>query len=192
LVAFTALSPQGIAAASFYAGAYAAMNVGVFAVISHLAGFSERGTNISDFAGLARRAPLLSALFAFFLLSLIGIPFTGGFFGKFYVFSAALQSHVVWLTIIGLINSGIAAYYYLRVLGALYMQPTDPADRDLGVRRVGLPLALALVLTAGATLALGIVPSHVLSLARSGSWFTNQAVAPAAALPQLPASSSLR
>jgi NADH-quinone oxidoreductase subunit N len=192
LVAFTALSPEGIAAASFYAAAYAAMNVGAFAVISHLAGFSERRTNISDFAGLAQRAPLLSALLAFFLLSLIGIPFTGGFFGKFYVFSAALQSHVVWLTVIGLINSGIAAYYYLRVLGALYMQTNDAADRDLAVRPVSVPLALALVLTVVATLALGVAPGHVLSLARSGSFFPTQTIAPAAALPQLPAASAIR
>lgn len=192
LVAFTALSPDGIAAASFYAAAYAAMNVGAFAIVSHFAGFTERRTDIADFSGLAQKAPLLSALLAFFLLSLIGIPFTGGFFGKFYVFSAALGSHVVWLTVIGLLNSGIAAYYYLRVLGALYMQPTDAADRDLAVRPVGAPLALALVLTVVATLALGIVPGRVLSLARGGSLFPAEAVAPASALPQLPASSSIR
>jgi NADH-quinone oxidoreductase subunit N len=192
LVAFTALSPEGIAAASFYAASYAAMNVGAFAVISHFAGFSEGRTNVSDFAGLGQKAPLLSALFAFFLLSLIGIPFTGGFFGKFYVFSAALSRHVIWLTVIGLINSGIAAYYYLRVLSAIYMQPQDPADRDVVVRRVSAPLAVALALTAVATLALGVAPGRVLSLARTGALFPAQAVAPAAALPQLPSSAVTR
>ena len=135
---------------------------------------------------------MLSALFAFFLLSLIGIPFTGGFFGKFYVFSAALQSHVVWLTVIGLINSGIAAYYYLRVLSAIYMQPLMQRTGMLVVRPVSVPLALALALTAVATLALGVAPGHVLSLARGGSFFPAQAVAPAAALPQLPAASAIR
>lgn len=186
LVAFTALSSNGIAAAAFYAAAYAAMNIGAFAVISHVAGFTERGTNVSDFAGLAHKAPLLSALFGFFLLSLIGIPFTGGFFGKFYVFSAALQSHVVWLTLIGLINSGIAAYYYLRVLGAMYMQPVDAADRDSTVPGISAPMALALGLSFAATLALGVAPGRVLSLARDASLFPAQAVRPSV-LPQLPA-----
>jgi NADH-quinone oxidoreductase subunit N len=192
LVAFTALSPEGIAAASFYAASYAAMNVGAFAVISHFAGFSEGRTNVSDFAGLGQKAPLLSALFAFFLLSLIGIPFTGGFFGKFYVFSTALSRHVIWLTVIGLINSGIAAYYYLRVLSAIYMQPQDPADSDVVVRRVGAPLAIALALTALATLALGVAPGRVLSLARTGALFPGRNAAPAAALPQLPSSALTR
>jgi NADH-quinone oxidoreductase subunit N len=98
----------------------------------------------------------------------------------------------VWLTVIGLINSGIAAYYYLRVLGALYMQTSDAADRDLTVHPVSVPLALALVLTVVATLALGVAPGRVLSLARGGSFFPTQAIAPAAALPQLPADSAIR
>ena len=62
------------------------------------------------------RSPLLAATFTIFLLSLIGIPVTGGFFAKFYVFSAALQSNLVWLTIIGVVNSAIGAYYYLRII----------------------------------------------------------------------------
>jgi NADH-quinone oxidoreductase subunit N len=81
LVAFTALSADGIAAASFYTVSYAAMNVGVFAVVSHVGGFDDRLTLIEDYRGLAWRSPLLGGAMAFFLISLIGIPFTGGFFG---------------------------------------------------------------------------------------------------------------
>ena len=92
LVAFAALSADGIAAASFYTASYAAMNVGVFAVVSHITGRDEKLASIADYRGLAYRSPLLGAVLAFFLISLIGIPFTGGFFGKFYVFSAALHS----------------------------------------------------------------------------------------------------
>ena len=89
----------------FYSAAYAAMNVGAFAVVSHFAGSGEKYVTLDDYAGLGRRSPVLAAILTIFLLSLIGIPITGGFFAKFYVFSAALQSNLVWLTIIGVINS---------------------------------------------------------------------------------------
>src|SRR5579859_718537 len=80
LVAFTSFSPQAVAAASFYALCYAAMNVGIFAIISHAGGYNEELWSIADYRGLASRAPVLAGGMAFFLLSLIGIPFTGGFF----------------------------------------------------------------------------------------------------------------
>jgi NADH-quinone oxidoreductase subunit N len=147
---------------------YAAMNVGIFAVVSHAGGFGDRLTLIQDYRGLAYRSPLLGGAMAFFLISLIGIPFTGGFFGKFYVFAAALHSGMVWLTIIGLINSGIAAYYYLKLLASVYSKPihTDLLD---GIPRPTMPLLVALVLTVAATLILGIVPGQALSLARAGA-----------------------
>ena len=80
----------------FYTASYAAMNVGAFAVVSHFAGAGERYVTLEDYAGLGRRSPLLAATLTIFLLSLIGIPMTGGFFAKFYVFSAALQANLVW------------------------------------------------------------------------------------------------
>jgi NADH-quinone oxidoreductase subunit N len=168
LAAFTALSQEGIAAAIFYAMTYAAMNVGIFAVVSHAGGFGDRLTLIQDYRGLAYRSPLLGGALAFFLISLIGIPFTGGFFGKFYVFAAALHSGMVWLAIIGLINSGVAAYYYLKLLAAAYSRPIH-ADLLDGIPRPTVPLLVALVLTVAATLILGIVPGQVLSLAKAGS-----------------------
>ncbi|HUB19943.1 MAG TPA: NADH-quinone oxidoreductase subunit N [Acidobacteriaceae bacterium] len=168
LVAFTALSPDGIAAASFYAVSYAAMNVGVFAIISHTGGYDDHLTLIDDYRGLAYASPILAGAMAFFLISLIGIPFTGGFFGKFYVFSAALHSGMIWLTIIGLINSGIAAYYYLRVVAAIYSEPAGSAP-VLSVTGPSFPLLLAVFLTAGTTLILGIAPGSVLSAARAAA-----------------------
>ena len=87
LVAFTAFPHDGIAAACFYTASYAAMNVGAFAVVTQVGGYDEKLRTIEDYQGLAMRRPILAALLAFFLLSLIGIPFTGGFFGKFYVFT---------------------------------------------------------------------------------------------------------
>jgi len=168
LVAFTALSQDGIAAASFYTLSYAAMNVGIFAVFSHAGGMNDRLTLIQDYRGLAYRSPLLGGALAFFLISLIGIPFTGGFFGKFYVFTAALHSGEVWLAIIGLVNSGVAAYYYLRLLMSVYGKPSDDAPVQLVPRLKG-SLTLALLLTVAATFILGIFPGRILDMARAGA-----------------------
>ncbi len=168
LVAFTALTADGVAAASFYTVTYAAMNIGIFAVISHAGGYDDRLTTVQDYRGLGYRSPLLGGAMAFFLISLIGIPFTGGFFGKFYVFAAALHSGLVWLAIIGLLNSGIAAFYYLRLLAAVY---TRPAENSLlaGIPRVGVPLLFAIFLSASATLLLGVVPGRFLGSARDAA-----------------------
>jgi NADH-quinone oxidoreductase subunit N len=168
LVAFTALSGEGIAAAMFYTATYAAMNVGAFAIVSHAGGYDDRLVSVADYRGLAYRSPLLGGALAFFLLSLIGIPFTGGFFGKFYVFTAALHSGEVWLAVIGLVNSGVAAYYYLRLLMSVYGKPTDDAPVQLIPRLKG-SLTLALLLTVSATLLLGIFPGRILAMARAGA-----------------------
>ena len=122
LVAFAALPNNGVPAAMFYTASYAAMNVGAFAVVSHVAGAGERYVTLDDYAGLGRRSPVLAATLTIFLLSLIGIPMTGGFFAKFYVFSAALQANLVGLTIIGVLNSAVGAYYYLRIIVVMYMR----------------------------------------------------------------------
>lgn len=177
LVAFAALSADGIAAASFYAVAYAAMNVGIFAVISHAGGYEDRLTLIEDYRGLGYCSPLLAAVMTFFLISMIGIPFTGGFFGKFYVFTAALHSGLIWLTIIGLVNSGIAAWYYLRVATAIYSRPAESAP-VLTVSRPSFPLGLAILLTVIATLVLGIFPGRILDKAQAAA-ATYSSVAPA-------------
>ena len=168
LVAFTALSPDGIAAASFYTVTYAAMNVGIFAIVSHAGGYEDRLTTVQDYRGLGYRSPLLGGAMAFFLVSLIGIPFTGGFFGKFYVFAAALHSGLVSLAIIGLLNSGIAAFYYLRLLAAVYSRPSEGSLLE-DMPRVQMPLLFAIFLTAAATLLLGVVPSRFLDSARSAA-----------------------
>src|SRR5579859_4597181 len=104
---------NGITAAMFYAASYAAINVGAFAVVGHLAGAGERYVTLEDYAGLGRRSPILAATLTIFLLSLIGIPITGGFLAKFYVFSAAVQADLIGLVVIGVINSAIGSYYYL-------------------------------------------------------------------------------
>src|SRR6266849_3972659 len=162
LVAFAALPSNGIPAAMFYAASYAAMNVGAFAVVSHFAGAGERYVTLEDYAGMGRRSPLLAATLTIFLLSLIGIPITGGFFAKFYVFSAALQANLVGLTIIGVLNSAVGAYYYLRVMVVMYMR--EPRE-EAPLPPVPTGLRAALTLTVFATIYLGILPGRVLEYA---------------------------
>jgi NADH-quinone oxidoreductase subunit N len=172
LVAFTAFPFDGIAAACFYTATYAAMQVGAFAVITQVAGYDERARTIDDFTGLGQKRPYLAALLAFFLLSLIGIPFTGGFFGKFYVFSAAIHGGNLWLAVIGLLNSGVACFYYLRLLAAVYTRPGTDTTRLDQLHRISVPAAIGLVLAAGATLILGILPSGAVSFAEYASHST--------------------
>jgi len=164
LIAFASLPANGIPAAMFYTASYAAMNVGAFAVIGHFAGHGERYVTLEDYAGLGKRSPVLAAILTVFLLSLIGIPITGGFFAKFYVFSAALQgAHpLMGLVIIGVLNSAIAAYYYLRVIVVMYMR--EPRE-DAPVAPISLGLGFALGLSLAATFFLGVYPNPVLKYA---------------------------
>ncbi len=104
-----------------------------------------------------------------FLLSLIGVPLTAGFFGKFYIFQAALQSHLVWLAILGLLNSAVAAYYYLRILVVMYMK--EPGENVLNLEPLGLGLSAALILPAAGTFILGIFPGLILNFAGKGAVF---------------------
>jgi NADH-quinone oxidoreductase subunit N len=164
LVAFTGKQADAVSGALFYTAAYAAMNVGAFLVLTQLSGFSERVRSLEDFTGIALKRPGLSALMAFFLLSLIGIPFTGGFFGKFYVFTGAIQNGHVWLAIVGLINSGVACFYYLRLLSAIYARPLTDSVAHVPARKLTVPVALALGATALATLGLGVMPNKLIHL----------------------------
>jgi NADH-quinone oxidoreductase subunit N len=163
LAAFAMTTPEnsasGISAAMFYTAAYAAMNVGAFAVVTHFANAGERYVTLEDYEGLGRTSPLLAATLTIFLLSLIGIPMTGGFFAKFYVFSAAVKADLIWLTIIGVINSAVGAYYYLRIIVVMYMRD---ARKEVPVTPIPFGLGVALAVSILATLYLGMLPNRVL------------------------------
>jgi NADH-quinone oxidoreductase subunit N len=163
LVAFAALPANGIPAAMFYTASYAAMNVGAFAIVGHFANAGERYVSLEDYAGLGKRSPLLASVLTIFLLSLIGIPITGGFFAKFYVFTAAMQSNLIGLTIIGVINSAVAAYYYLRLIVFMYMR--EPRH-EVPVTPVPVGLGFALGLSLALTIYLGVQPTRVLDYAQ--------------------------
>jgi NADH-quinone oxidoreductase subunit N len=168
LAAFAGIGEIGTAAAAFYTAVYAAMNVGIFAAISLAGGYDENLSLIEDFRGLVYRAPILGSVLIFFLISLIGIPFTGGFFGKFYSFTAAVGGGAVSLAIVGLLNSGLAAAYYLRLAVVAAQRPN--ADRPVPRNpQVGAAVGAALGLAAAVTLILGIAPGATLAAAQSAA-----------------------
>ena len=163
MVAIAAHNQIGVSAAMFYLAAYALMNIGAFAVITYVSRQGEKFVAIEDLAGLGWKQPVTAALFSIFLLSLIGVPLTGGFFGKFYIFKAALDADLVWLTILGLLNSAVAAYYYLRIIVVMYMQ--EPGESTSTLQPPSAGIRTTLWAAAVGTLILGIFPSLVLKFA---------------------------
>ena len=167
LVALAARSELGTAAVMFYLAAYALMNLGAFAIVIHIAGKGERNLRIDDLAGLAQKQPFTAVLMTIFILSFIGVPLTGGFFGKFYIFRAAVESDLIWLAVLGLLNSAVAAYYYLRLLVVMYMH--EPGEVVQKLEPMGPGLDAALVLSAVGTFILGVLPGAVLTFARNSA-----------------------
>jgi NADH-quinone oxidoreductase subunit N len=155
-VAASADSSDGLGAALFYMLAYLFTNLGAFAVVIAVERQEGRGVMLDDHKGLAKRSPLLALAMAYFMLSLTGVPPTGGFSGKFYVFRAAIDADLLWLAIVGVITSVISGYYYLRVVYLMYMFDGE------GEVSNKLALNTAVVLTVLATLFLGFLP---------GTWF---------------------
>jgi NADH-quinone oxidoreductase subunit N len=179
LAAFAGFGSSGIAAAAFYVAAYAAMNLGIFAVVTLVGGYEEAHPMVEDYRGLIYRAPFLGSLLIFFLVSLVGIPFTGGFFGKFYSFSAAVGGGAIVLAIIGLLNSGLAAAYYLRLALTAAQRPTAMPKSVQPPAQIGIAVGAALLLAVAATLYLGIKPNAILHAAESAAHTLQPPPAPA-------------
>jgi NADH-quinone oxidoreductase subunit N len=168
LVGFTACNAEGAAGILFYMLSYAFMNIGAFAVVVLVGKKGEKNGNISDFAGLGFKKPILAVLMCVFLFSLAGIPPTAGFIGKFYLFSAAIKAGYTGLAIIGVLNSAASVYYYLRVMVYMYMKEPNEEFEWAGATPA---VAICLVLTVAATLVLGVVPGTVLELAQKAVQF---------------------
>ncbi len=164
LVGFAAGNGTGTAGILFYMLSYAFMNIGAFAIIILVAKKGETNGNVSDFAGLGFKRPLLAVVMTIFLFSLAGMPPTAGFIGKFYLFSGAIQKGYIWLAIIGVLNSAASVYYYLRVMVYMYMkEPTEEFDWV----QVTPSIALALAIAVAGSLIPGIVPSYILQFAQA-------------------------
>ncbi|MDP9240889.1 MAG: NADH-quinone oxidoreductase subunit NuoN [Actinomycetota bacterium] len=169
LVGVVALTETGISSTLFYLVAYGFTTVGAFAVVTLVRDADGEATHLSQWAGLARRSPLIAAVFTFFLLAFAGIPLTSGFTSKFAVFAAAVDGGATPLVIVGVIASAVLAFPYLRIVVLMYL--SDPAEAGPSVIVPGGFTSAALTLGVLATLALGIAPQPILELASNAARF---------------------
>jgi len=159
-VAAALKSDQGVSATLIYMAAYLFTNLGAFAVVIALEHRQGQGLRLDDYKGLAKRSPLLAILMAIFMLSLTGMPPTGGFTGKFLLFKSALEADLLWLAIVGAVTSVISAYFYLRVVFYSFMFDGE------GEVTVHAPVKVVLAITVFGTLLLGLLPSGLIELAQ--------------------------
>ncbi|MBI2192735.1 MAG: NADH-quinone oxidoreductase subunit N [Planctomycetes bacterium] len=159
LIGVYVLDASSVAAVLYYLIAYAFMNIGVFSVISFLETREGRGLSLDEYSGLYARYPGLCVAMAIFMFSLGGIPPTAGFMGKFYVFRSAIEAHEYPLAILGILNSLISLYYYLRVLVRMYMDPGLSAGEAETLPRPSGAVAAATAIAVLATLWLGLGPA---------------------------------
>ena len=164
LVGVVAGGALGFGSVLFYLLVYTFTTVGAFGVLLHLERNGEDATDVGDLGGLGTRHPLTALVLSLFLLSLIGIPPLAGFVGKFYLFGAAIRAGYVWLAVIGVLNSAVAAYYYLRVIVYMYMREPGPSP---AVVVPSLPGGLALAVALVGVIVLGVVPAPFADLAQA-------------------------
>jgi NADH-quinone oxidoreductase subunit N len=166
LIALVAAGPVGLTGLLYYLLAYTFMNLGAFAVVVALEQREDRYLQLDEYSGLGFRYPLLGVAMALFMFSLSGLPPTAGFMAKFYVFSAAVEQGYIVLTVIGVLNSLISLYYYLRPIVFMYM---EDAKTDVPAMQLDPFLIAALVLTMLGTIQLGLFPARLLGLAQAAA-----------------------
>jgi NADH-quinone oxidoreductase subunit N len=163
LVGIVANSSEGFSAVLFYLVIYTAMNLVAFSIILSLSRKGDMSVRLDDYAGLGRTSPFAAAALSLALISLAGIPLTGGFIGKFYIFSAAIQKGYTGLAVIGVLNSVISVFYYFRIMVVMYMR--DPAPDSVEPEMIGWPVQVIIMVGLIAILWLGVLPSQILTLA---------------------------
>jgi NADH-quinone oxidoreductase subunit N len=167
--------PRGVTAMLIYLFVYAFMQLGAFAVVVMMRRRDVIGDELKDFSGLHFRHPFAAFAMLMFMLSLGGIPPTAGFMGKFWLFSAAIDAHYYWLAVIGVLNSAISLYYYVRVVVFMYLK-----KEAIGSEPSANPwLAFALTVAVVATIAIGVYPRLLFDLAEASA--RTLGVAPVAA-----------
>jgi NADH-quinone oxidoreductase subunit N len=165
LVGFVAGGALGSSAIMFYMLVYTFMNIGAFAIVTVVGRKGEEKTNFSDFTGLGYKYPVMGIALVTLLFSLAGIPPTAGFVGKFYIFMAALKEGYVYLAIIGVVNSVISIFYYLRLSVVMYMR--DEPGEDLPSLYFAPSLIAAMIIAIYGSLWLGIMPAGYIAFAQS-------------------------
>lgn len=164
LLGILAASESGLWAAMFYVFAYTFFTLGAFGTVILLERREYAGESMSDYAGLAQRAPVLAAVMLVFLLALTGIPPTGGFFGKVYLFAAVVEAGWMWVAVIGVLTSAISLYYYMGIVVQMYLKDSE-ANTPVPVRAP--VLGATLVLCAIVTVMLGIFPGFFVEFAKA-------------------------
>ena len=158
----TSAAAFGPSSLLFYLGAYTVTNLAAFAAVIAISNKTDSDM-IDDFAGMGRRAPWLAAALALAMVALIGIPPSGIFMAKLYIFSAAVHADLAWLAVVGVINSVVSAYYYLRVVRTMYITPPASDEKVPSSHAFRLALFVAVV----AVLGLGIYPAPLLEVAEN-------------------------
>ena len=163
LVGLVAWNEIGLSAILFYMLVYTFMNMGAFAVLVLVGKQGENNLTLEGIAGLGYKKPVLGVVLSIFLLSLMGMPPTAGFIGKFYIFAGAIKAGYIWLAILGVLNSAVSLYYYLRVMAQMYFK--DP-EEDFSWVFVNVPTAISIVISLGGVLYLGMFPNTLMQLAK--------------------------
>lgn len=156
----------------FYLAAYGVASIGAFGVVMLVRDASGESTHLSNWAGLGKTSPLIAGAFALFMLSFAGIPFTGGFIGKWTVFTAAWAGGFGALVVVGALASAIAAYFYLRMIVLMFFtEPPTAVTGGPAVQVTGRVTTVVVVIAAAGTLALGVVPGPLLDLVQHAGAF---------------------
>jgi len=164
LVAVVAANELGMRSILFYSVVYALMNIGAFGLVIMLGRKGETDLDMASYAGAGFRFPLIGLAMTVFMFALAGIPPTGGFFGKFYIFSAAVKADYIWLAIIGVLNSALSLYFYLKVVVYTYMREPDSRDTVADTLTISPGLITAVIIACLGTLYLGVQPGGLLGL----------------------------
>ena len=157
--------PRGVTATLIYLFVYAFMQLGAFTVVAMLRRRDVVGEELKDFSGLHFRSPFAAFAMLIFMLSLGGIPPTAGFMGKFWLFSAAIDAHLYWLAVIGVLNSAVSLYYYVRIVVFMYLKKETIGSEP----SISPSLTFALAVAVVATIALGIYPRPLFELAEASA-----------------------
>jgi NADH-quinone oxidoreductase subunit N len=165
LMGIVAGTARGITAMLVYLMVYSFMQLGAFAVVVVLRRRDVQGDELKDFSGLAFRNPFAAFAMLLFMLSLGGIPPTAGFMGKFWLFSAAIDAHYYWLAVIGVLNSAVSLYYYIRIVVFMYLKKESIGSEP----RTSPTLAVVLGVAVAATLVFGLYPRLLFEVAEASA-----------------------
>ncbi len=165
MTGLVALNKDGLAASLFYLFAYGIATIAAFGIISLIRDSAGEVTDLNQWVGLGKRSPLIASAFAFLLLTFAGIPLTGGFVGKFAIFSAAYQSGNIGVVVVGVLSSAIAAFFYIRVIIMMFF--TEPQSASVSVLIPTIKSKIAITAAMIISVVLGLLPSLLLNSATS-------------------------